>query len=299
MKIIQSFWTKPFLQSADFLQDSRLNGGWPARKYNYFSWALSCLQLSKFYDEVELVTDDLGKFILIDKLQLPYTSITVRLNEIDKYDATLWALGKVYAYSLQETPFLHVDSDIFIWKKFDDRVSKAALMAQNQECYSPEYAITFNDICKKFPYMPKYLKKLQGSKYISCSNAGMIGGNDVDFFKTYTREIFNFIDENNESIKTNIKQINSSYLNVIYEQVIYDHLARKNKKKITYYFPEHKEVPKYLGFFHAADANSGIVHCLGTYKRNRLVYKLMEIKLKTLYPEYYHRIVNLVDSMEL
>jgi hypothetical protein len=97
MKIIQSFWTKPFLQSPD-LQDSRMNGGWPARKYNYFSWALSCLQLCRYYQNVELVTDDLGKFILIEKLKLPYTSVKTELNRINDYNAGLWALGKICAY---------------------------------------------------------------------------------------------------------------------------------------------------------------------------------------------------------
>src|SRR5215213_9355428 len=105
MKIVQSFWTKPFLQAGEFLIDSRMNGGWLDRKYNYFSWALSCLQLRKYYSEVELVTDNLGKFILIDCMQLPYTKVVVRLNEIDHYDSSLWALGKIFAYSLQTTPF--------------------------------------------------------------------------------------------------------------------------------------------------------------------------------------------------
>jgi len=299
MKIIQSFWTKPFLQSGDFLWDSRLNGGWPERKYNYFSWALSCLQLSKYYKEIELVTDELGKFILIDKLQLPYTGVSVSLNKLDDYDASLWALGKVYAYSLQDTPFLHVDSDIFIWKKFDDRIDSAALTAQNQENRSLEYTQTFREICQKFAYVPEYLKELEGQKYIPCSNAGIIGGNDIGFFKTYTSEIFRFIDENRESISANVKQLNSAYINVVYEQIIYRHLAKKKEKRITYLFPDHVDVPGYIGFFHAVNANGGFVHCLGSYKQNRLVYRIMEIKLKTLYPEYYHRIVDLIESLEL
>jgi hypothetical protein len=299
MKIIQSFWTKPFLQSGEFLIDSRMHGGWPGRKYNYFSWALSCLQLKQFYDKVELVSDALGKYILIDKLQLPYDNVAISLNKLDDYDASLWALGKIYAYSIQQEPFLHVDSDIFISKRFDGRIHEAALVAQNRENNTPEYAQTFNDICKKFNYVPPYLKQLEGSEYIPCSNAGVIGGTDVGFFREYTNEIFRFIDENDKSIDENAAKLNSAYVNVVYEQIIYNRLAGEMGREITYLFPDHDEVPGYIGFFHAAEENGGFVHCLGSYKQNRLAYRVMEIKLKTLYPEYYRRIVDLMENMEL
>jgi hypothetical protein len=298
MKIIQSFWTKPFFHSADFLLDSRLNGGWPARKFNYFSWALSCLQLSEYYTDVCLVTDDLGKYMLIDKLQLPYTSVAVSLNKLDAYDPGLWALGKIYAYSIQEEPFLHVDSDIFIWRKFDDRINNAGLAAQNREIGS-EYSQTFDDICKTFDYIPEYLKELEGLQYVACSNAGIIGGGDIPFFKLYTGEVFRFIDENRDSIRKHIKYLNTAFVNVCYEQVIYNLLAEKNNKEISYLFPDHLDAPKDVGFFHCADANSAFVHCLGTFKKNRLVYRMLEIKLKTLYPEYYRRIVDLTESSEI
>ncbi|WP_133054510.1 DUF6734 family protein [Niastella populi] len=298
MKIIQSFWTRPFLQSPN-LQDSRMNGGWPARKYNYFSWALSCLQLCRYYSNVELVTDDLGKFILIEKLKLPYTNVNTDLNRINNYNAGLWALGKIYAYSLQESPFLHVDSDIFIWNAFDDRIVKAPLTAQNKEHQSLDYTQTFNEICRKFPYVPDYLKELEGRQYVFCSNAGILGGTDIGFFKAYTNEIFRFIDENNDCIEENIVNMNSAYLNVIYEQVIFSQFAQKTNKEITFLFPYDIDIPKYIGFFHEADRNAGFVHCLGTYKQNRQVYRTLEMKMKTLYPDYYHLILELIDSSEL
>lgn len=299
MKIVQSFWTKPFFQSADFLLDSRLNGGWPARKYNYFSWALSCLQLCAYYKDVGLVTDDLGKYMLIDKLQLPYTSVSVDLNKLEDYDAGLWALGKIYAYSIQEEPFLHVDGDIFIWRKFDDRINNAGLSAQNREIGLIEYAETFDDIFKKFAFVPAYLKELEGVKYVACCNVGIIGGEDIPFFKRYTGEVFRFIDENRDSFRMHIKNMNTAYINIYYEQVIFNQLAKQNNKEITYLFPDRLDVPKDVGYFHCADAHGGFMHCLGTFKKNRQVYRMLEIKLRTLYPEYYQRIVDLTESSEI
>jgi len=80
-KIVQSYWSKPALDDAYLQDDGRFKGGWLHEKYNYMSWALSCLKLRQHYDKVVLFTDDLGKKLLIDKLELPYTDVRLDLNK--------------------------------------------------------------------------------------------------------------------------------------------------------------------------------------------------------------------------
>ena len=53
-------------------------------------------------------------WILINKLELPYTDVKVVLDDLNDYDRDLYALGKVYAYGIQEEPFIHVDADIYM-----------------------------------------------------------------------------------------------------------------------------------------------------------------------------------------
>src|SRR5579872_1836055 len=216
MKIVQSFWTKPFLQLGDTLMDTRLNGGWPGRRYNYFSWALSCLQLRKFYADVELVTDDLGQFLLIEKLGLPYSNVSLGLNSLSGYNPCLWALGKIKAYSIQENPFLHVDNDVFIWNAFDHRITGASLVAQNLETTIEDTARTLAQVCKRFSYIPPCLQDLEGLKTLQYSNAGLLGGTDVSFFARYTGEIFDFLHRNRQSIDEHIEDLNLAFVNVIY-----------------------------------------------------------------------------------
>jgi len=64
MKIVQTFWTG---HSETYDNPFDLKGGWLSGEYHWMSWALSCLQLKKFYKEIELVTDKKGKQILIDE----------------------------------------------------------------------------------------------------------------------------------------------------------------------------------------------------------------------------------------
>ena len=299
MKIIQSFWTKPFLQSESSLMDSRLNGGWPLRKYNYFSWTLSCLQLLEFYSEIELITDTLGKFILIDKLKLPYAKTHVKLNKLDHYDSALWALGKIYSYQMQTEPFLHIDNDIFIWNSFSPSIMDASLVTQNIENKSRDYAVTFNNLCEILHYIPDYLKELKGREFIPCTNTGIIGGTDINFFQTYTKEVFEFINQNFNVLQSNVYNFSSAFVNVIFEQIIFNQLTLIKHLPVTYLFPDHDDIPKNLGYFHAKHQNNDFIHALGTYKYNRLVYRMLEITLKTKYPEYYYRILQLVDSSEI
>ena len=64
--------------------------------------------------------------MLIDKLGLPYTNVFCDLDKLNGYHTQLWALPKLHTYTQQETSFLHVDSDVFIWEKFDDKLLRGA-----------------------------------------------------------------------------------------------------------------------------------------------------------------------------
>lgn len=297
MKIIQSFWTKPTLKNGQ-IEDSRLNGGWPHRMLNYFSWALSCLELRRHYEEVELVTDRLGKAILIDKLGLPYTAVFVELNKLDKYDDRLWALGKLHAYAMQDAPFLHVDNDIFISNRFNDDISTAMLVAQNREMNEPAYNSIFKDIEESFLYIPSYLKEQAGQQFMPACNVGIIGGHDVDFIREYAGESFKFFHDNLAIIDYLKNVLNVSAMNIIFEQAVFYHLARQRGKEITYLFPD-KNIPPGLGFVHKAEVNKGFVHCIGSYKQNRVVYTLLQDQLRKKYPDYHDRIVQLISTSEL
>ncbi len=299
MRIIQSFWTKPFLDRKGTGEGNRWNGGWPHRKLNYFSWALSCLLLRSQYKDVELVTDERGKDILIGQLQLPYSKTTTVLNMLANRNGALWALGKIYAYGLQKEPFLHVDNDVFIERPFSRRIVTAGLAAQNVQLRTPHYSDTFRKVTALFQHIPGYLAALSGQSIVPCCNAGILGGNDIPFFQAYLKEVHAFLDNNAAAIDGSLHTMNAGYFNVIYEQVLFYALAQSLNKKITYLFPKAEDIPAEVGFFQAAGKNSHFVHCFGNYKKFPAVYLFMEDMLKQRFPKYYDRIENLIATFEL
>lgn len=91
MKIIQSFWSG----GKDILLDSF---GWHTSQAHLMAWALSCLNIRKFYGDVELYTDKQGYEMFINQLHLPYSNVHIILEELKPYPKELWALAKIKAY---------------------------------------------------------------------------------------------------------------------------------------------------------------------------------------------------------
>lgn len=290
MKIVQSFWSKPCLQSASLLNDSRLDGGWPHRRLNYYSWALSCLQLRKYYDQVELVTDRAGKEILIDFLQLPYTSVRVELDAINTYDAGLWSIGKVYTHGLQDQPFLHVDSDVIITAPFPKSVTEAGIVTQSLEKGYPPFSGGHKTIWEAFTCRPHYFGEIYASEYTDCCNAGIVGGNDMDFLSRYVTEVFDFLERNMDPILQTAVPLDAGCVAVILEQVVLHAYAQHCGKDITYLlYPEHNDLGQ-VGIFQAAARNHHYTHCYGYFKKLRVTYAYLEWMLQAHYPAYYQRI---------
>ncbi|MEO1487503.1 MAG: DUF6734 family protein [Bacteroidota bacterium] len=182
MKIVHSFWSKPALEQNSSVE--KANGGFRSNKHHYMSWALSCLQFKKYYEEVELVTDLAGKKLLIDTLNLPYSSVRTDFENLSHYPKQLWAIGKLYTYSLQDKPFLHVDGDVYIWEKLDNTLDNAELIGQHMDNNEGPYHYSMEQLKKHDISIPKVMEDdFSIQKKFYATNAGILGGNNVDFFK--------------------------------------------------------------------------------------------------------------------
>lgn len=148
MRFIQSFW------SCNQSNLMYFPAGWVSPEYNLMSWALSCLQLRKYYKEVTLYADSTAANMLIDTLALPYTNVVCDLDKLNNYNTQLWALPKLHAYANQESPFLHVDGDVFIWERFDEKLLCGSLIAQNEEAATDYYERILESLESELSYFP-------------------------------------------------------------------------------------------------------------------------------------------------
>lgn len=296
MKIVQSYWSKPVKMQEDNEINSRSAGGWIERKYNYISWAFSCLQFKKFYSEIELVTDSNGYNLLVEKLQLPYTSTLVILDELNSYHPDLWALGKIYAYSAQNQPFIHVDGDVFIWDRFPERVEKAPILAQNMESDYSYYMDTYNEVKEHFRFIPEVIeKRVELGQPLHGINAGILGGHDMDFFKEYTRQAIKLVDENKDCME----EVFKGKFNTFYEQCLFYSLYQERSIEPQYLFEEVNEDFDGIANLTAAPADPRYAHAVAGYKKRKDIGEILEQMLLTEYPEYYFRIIQLVEQHQI
>ena len=289
IKIIQSSWACNQKNLLAF------NAGWYAPEYNLMGWALSCLQLKKHYNDVSLYADDVSARMLVDTLQLPYTELVCDLDKLNNMHPKLWALPKIDTYSRQDSPFLHVDGDVFIWEPFDDLLLSSGLITQNLEISTEYYENNFQNLEKNLTYFPPEIVEAR-KKYnpIYAYNAGIFGGSDLLFFKKYTSKAFEFVKQNEQ----HLSKINVSVFNIFFEQYLFYSLVKKNDKKVAVLLNEVIGDNQYTGFgeFNEVPHNRRYLHLLGTFKRDRVVCEQLANRLRLDYPEYYYRIIELFRS---
>jgi hypothetical protein len=299
MKIIQSFWTKPFLHLSVGETDSRFNGGWLEVKYYFMSWAFSCLQLLKYYGNVELITDTRGKQLLIDSLGLPYTCVVNVLDRLNYYHPMLWALGKIFSYRIQREPFLHVDSDVFIWEPFSDKIEKSDLIVQHGEFGYAFYTRVYEDLRRANAYIPDCIVKYhQERNSIDAYNLGIVGGNCNRFFEIYADAAFEFVEKN----RPQFDKISLGSFNPFYEQVLLYCLAIREGIPIKPFLKvidqdDADKMIKGIGSFIAAPRVRKFIHLYADSKLSLIHCRELEKKLSESYPIYYRRVVDLSASL--
>jgi hypothetical protein len=206
-KAVFSFWSKPFFIKSGI----RSFGGFTTINNFYNSWIVAVCSAAKLFDEVELITDVKGEELL-KPLNLPFTNIKVELNNIDHIHHNLWAVGKMYAYSIQEKPFVHLDYDFYLFEKILIDARSAGFICQELETYDKSF---YNDILKKYiesnnktEYeIAKYM--FNHGNRVFAINCGVFGGFDIDKINYYAKLSLSICENMN-----NLQMHNINYVDV-------------------------------------------------------------------------------------
>jgi hypothetical protein len=269
--------------------------GWARPEYHLMSWALSCLQLKKLYNKVDLYCNNKAASLLRDELGLPYNNFHISHENLKIAHEKLWALPKILTYSLQDKPFLHLDGDVFLFDKLPASLLSSRLIAQNVEEATDYYRETQKELIKHFSYFPNCVKTdFESHIPIKAVNAGILGGSNLVFIKNYTDLAFEYVNKNIFYLSA----INVDRFNVFFEQHLFYSLAAEIGLPIEFLMKDTIPDNKYqhLGDFHEVPCKKSYLHLLGQYKRDEHTCRQMAAKLRQLYPEYYYRIISLFKT---
>lgn len=282
---IQSVWFNHVHSKVDYAC------GWISPEFHLLSWSLSCLQLAKILPEVILITDETGNYLSYE-LDLPYSDRRVCL-ELNDRSTPFWVLNKIYSYSLQEKPFIHVDTDFYFFNNPFDELIPGFLIAQNYEYNHPYYIDAIEKI-SKFPELPNYLKNIDLS-HVSAVNAGIIGGYNTDFFKEFNKYVNQFVDENRHALSI----ISLPHLNIFLEQYLFKRIADWQGIPITYLLKDKIGYPyNYrLDCFADLPGQCNCIHVMN-YKRNPTVCEQLAQRLWLESPELYDQAQKVSRSLK-
>ena len=184
-KAVYSFFSHPFRTRPGY-------AGFVTLEHFLNAWTLSVQLARRHFDAVELVTDHYGKALLVDALNLPFTSVRDELDAAvpEHIRDLFWTFGKLVAYHLQDEPFIHIDYDVFLWKRPPERILHAPLFGQNTESDIWKidiYKQGYMAMCAYLKYRPRDWVVIYPGvhRYDTAINTGIIGGNDVHFIREY------------------------------------------------------------------------------------------------------------------
>src|SRR5436190_8301115 len=192
MRAIWSFWSKPYTAFH--------HRAWLSERQHLLSWILSLGTAQKHYPDTLLVTDDCGAELLIGQLELPFRTVSVELNELDRDDPHWWTLGKLHAYRSQRQPFIHIDSDVFLWDELPQDLATSQVFAQNPERfyfggdrYRPElWETAVQALGGTLPSEWTWYTSRKGNLAVCC---GILGGCNSEFINDYASQAIHMLQQ--------------------------------------------------------------------------------------------------------
>jgi hypothetical protein len=291
MRAVWSFWSKPY----------RLGRGhqWSSDKHHLLGWVLSTQTARKHYRPTALYTDDAGARLLVDGAGLEFDEVHTILNALSDHDPSWWALGKLYAYQQQDSPFVHLDSDVFLWKRLRDDLESAPVCAQHPEEFIPGRSYYRPDAFENAvdqvwdgwlpPEWVWYRRSGLPSRGESC---GILGGTRVDFLRHYAGRAIRLIEHPGNQAAWALLSDRVSH-NVLFEQYLLSACVEHHRHhpdspyhdiQIEYVFPSAGHA-----FNHHAAHEAGYTHLIAGSKRNPKITKALEARVAADHPESYER----------
>ncbi|MBX6361748.1 MAG: hypothetical protein IRZ03_16915 [Acidobacterium ailaaui] len=191
MRAVWSFWSKPFLAAK--------GRTWKTQFHHLLSWGLSLRLARKHYPETVLVTDRAGKSLLVDHLGLSFAHVSTELDRLRHADPSFWALGKLVAYSIQDQPFLHLDTDVFLWTRLPSSMEQAPVFAQCPEQHSIDQHYSPRTIECLFDRHQLSLpaewewSRSRWERHFREENCGILGGVNTAFLRDYATTALSLI----------------------------------------------------------------------------------------------------------
>jgi hypothetical protein len=291
MRAVWSFWSKPHAAGRGW--------AWHHPRHHLLAWGLSLRLASAHYPDTVLVTDSYGQDLLVGRLGLPFAQVSTELDRLADARPDFWALGKLTAYRLQDAPFVHLDTDVFLWQPLPGWLTSAPVLAQHPEtAHLPgdpggpaQVEAAFARAGLALPAEWQWSRSHPGRRFRE-ANCGILGGTSPAFLRSYAEVALDLVlSPRNAPAWAGAAGL--AALNTTVEQFLmsacldYHRFSPDSPHRgsyVRYLFPSPE-----AAFDPARAARLGYTHLLGPAKSNPLVTARLERRVREEDPDFYRR----------
>jgi hypothetical protein len=283
-RAVWSYWSKPM--------DSGFGNPWTGARHHLLSWVLSFEVARKHFRTTALVTDDAGAALLIEQLGLDFDEVSTELNDLADADPGWWVLGKLLAYERQHEPFVHVDSDVYLWSPLPNRLLTARVLAQNPEVIVPGSSTYEPEVLEQAlacdGWLPREWVTIRKSPRTTYEGAccGIVGGIDVEFLRYYSQQAIEILSHPSNAFRLSqlanksghVILVEQFFLWACVEYYRYEPSSPFFNVELEYLFKTEKQSYEGAG-------PSAFTHLIGPAKKNRLIARRLETRVRRQFPE--------------
>lgn len=263
MRAIYTQWTAP-AETNPIINDKY--SGFLDFETFLWSWICSVNLAKKHFDTVELYCDTPAKQILVDQLGLEFDKVHITLDDKEQYK-NIWAYGKMDTYARQTEPFVHLDADLFLYKKMDKEFDHPYFF-WTEECEVSKNGVYIHgyDAISGLPYVPQILldNPVKDSDHLVV-NVGLfsVKNPNCKAFQEYSKTLYSFFENNKEQIEQSSPKDHGGTSVVIEQYLIYLLLKKHGIEYGTYgklseNFPYEGEGRKCLHFVGPSKLTNGL-----------------------------------------
>lgn len=289
MRAVWSFWSAPYRE--------HYHRTWTDEKFHLLAWILSVGEATRHYPDTWLYTDGAGKRVLVDGLGLRFGHVELALDGLEGSDTQWWVLGKLAAYAAQRAPFVHLDSDVFLWARLPDAVEGACVFGQNPEFFEFHDQSLYrldaflDGIGRHGGWLPEEWRryaKQRGSGAVCC---GILGGSGTGFIRHYAGLAEAVIRHpGNQAVWPTLGVRDNILVEQYFLAACLDY-HREAGVEAAYLFGSSREA-----FDPAHAARAGYTHLIGEAKRNPEIAARLERRVRADYPAQYARCLDLLGA---
>lgn len=298
MRAVWSFWHEPFA-------DHRASA-WGSETTHLLAWALSVTTARRHHSSTQLVTDDAGARLLVDRLGLPFDDVSLGLNGLRGTDPSWWSIGKLVAIGQQTEPFVHIDADVFLWNALPSHVTSAPVFAQNPEQFDPAATYYRPEVFEAalvgraggwLPDEWSWHRRAGVEPRGEC--CGIVGGTGVEFLRHYAAQALRLVREpGNQRWLSAVR--NRPPLTITVEQYLLAACIEHHRDRPGSPFRDVDIAYLFASWAEAADENRaaelGFTHLIADTKRDPVYSRRLHDRMRRDHPHLYERCLDVAGE---